>query len=172
MAGIKEVKNKGKYSEKSAAKRVPEAKIKTKPTVEDLQATLYELISQKFAVHQAHWNVSGPLFSSLHVMFEDMYKEIEKIIDKVAERKVIIGEPADGRPEFVAKHAQLGSFPEGEITDVKALDLLTARYLQMSDRLAERLEETGETDLVSQDILLKVKNMIEIHLWKLRSCSV
>src|SRR5690554_4620174 len=172
MAEVKEEKNKAKYSEKPTTQRVPEAGIKTKPTVQDLQATLYELISQKFAVHQAHWNITGPMFSSLHVMFESMYKEIEKIIDKVAERKVILGEPADGRPEFVAKYAQLGLFPEGKIADIQALDILTARYLQMSDRLAERLEETGETDVVTQDLLLKVKNMVEIHLWKLRSNSV
>gem|GEM_PF-1319981 len=172
MAEVKEDKKKTKYSKKPTTQRVPEAKIKAKPTVQDLQDTLYELISQKFAVHQAHWNVCGPQFGSLHVLFEEMYTEIEEIIDDVAERKVIIGEPADGRPEAVAKFAQLGNFPEGKIADVQALDLLTSRYLQISDRMAERLEETGKTDVVSQDVLLKVKNMIDIHLWKLRSCSV
>lgn len=159
-----------KYSNRPAAERVPSAQIKKKPTIHDLQDTLYELISQKFAVHQAHWNVRGPLFASLHELFENMYKELEKLIDEVAERKVIIGDSADGRPEAVAEHVNLGDFPTGLISDKEALEALTSRYLVFSDHLAERLEQTGESDITTQDILIKVKRKVDMHLWQLRAC--
>ncbi len=161
----------GKYGSREAAERVPSAQIKKKPTVQDLQDTLYELISQKFAVHQAHWNVQGPLFASLHELFETMYKDLEKLIDEVAERKVIIGEAADGRPEAVAEHVKLTKFPTGTISDKQSLDVLTARYLEFSDNLAQRLEQTGETDITTQDILIKVKRIVDMHLWQLRACN-
>ncbi len=64
------------------------------PVAKALQEVLrakYSLFLQK---HNYHWNVEGPRFHSLHVMFEEQYNELFKAIDVVAEHIRAIGEYA------------------------------------------------------------------------------
>lgn len=157
------------YKDPSAASRIPTEKIDNQSTVKALQETLYELVGQYNAVQQGHWNVEGPLFQSLHELLGEMYAELVPIIDQVAERKVILGEAADGRPAAVAENAKLGDFPTGLLSDKQVLEILSKRYKSMSDRLAQRVELTGKSDVVTQDILIGVKEIIDMHLWKLRA---
>lgn len=46
--------------------------------------------------HNYHWNVTGPMFSTLHQMFEEHYTELATAVDDIAERIRIIGHPAPG----------------------------------------------------------------------------
>ncbi len=157
------------YKDQSANKHIPTVNIDQKPTTEALQATLYELIAQYHAVQQAHWNVQGPLFYSLHDLLGEMYHELLPLIDMTAERMRALNAAADGRPALVARTANLGHFPDGTLTDKQVLDLLTKRYKALSDHLGEQVKTTGQSDVSSQDLLIDVKRTIELHLWKLRA---
>lgn len=46
--------------------------------------------------HNYHWNVTGPMFQSLHVQFEEQYSELALAVDEIAERIRALGEPAPG----------------------------------------------------------------------------
>ena len=46
--------------------------------------------------HNYHWNVTGPMFASLHVMFETQYVELAAAVDQIAERIRALGVPAPG----------------------------------------------------------------------------
>ena len=46
--------------------------------------------------HSFHWNVTGPMFQTLHTMFEEEYTELWAALDEVAERIRSLGEPAPG----------------------------------------------------------------------------
>ena len=46
--------------------------------------------------HNFHWNVKGPMFNTLHLMFETQYNELALAVDGIAERIRALGEPAPG----------------------------------------------------------------------------
>jgi len=72
-----------------------------------LLADSYSLYLQ---THNFHWNVTGPMFQTLHVMFESQYTELATAVDLVAERIRSLGFPA---PATYAEFTRLSS-----ITDV------------------------------------------------------
>ena len=59
--------------------------------------------------HNFHWNVTGPMFQSLHLMFEQQYNELALAVDLIAERIRALGFPA---PANYRQFAQLTSIPE------------------------------------------------------------
>ena len=65
------------------------------------------LLYQK--THGFHWNVTGPHFSSLHLLFEDQYQEIWEAIDEIAERIRALGHMAPGS---YIKYQELSSISE------------------------------------------------------------
>lgn len=156
------------YRNRNADTRLPIEGDQRQGSIDALQQTLDELISQRHAVQQAHWNVQGPLFYTLHEMLEEFYETLNAQIDVVAERKVILGAPASGKVGSVAQSVDFQEFPEGFVDDRQVLEVLSARYKTMSDRLYERIEAT-ENDLPSQDVLIAVVRLIDKQLWMLRS---
>ncbi|PRP66451.1 Dps family protein [Nonlabens agnitus] len=143
----------------------------TAATTESLQSTLYQLIAHYHGVQQAHWNVQGPQFESLHGLLGDFYGALGTDIDRVAERQIILGSPADGRPRQVAQTTILGATPNGFQKDYDVVKDLSTKTQKLSNFLSDQIEITGETNVVTQDLLIDVKAGIDIYLWKIRSFS-
>ena len=61
--------------------------------------------------HNFHWNVTGPMFNTLHLMFEAQYTELSLAVDAIAERIRALGFPAPGT---YAAYARLSSIKEEE----------------------------------------------------------
>jgi starvation-inducible DNA-binding protein len=61
--------------------------------------------------HNFHWNVTGPMFNTLHLMFEGQYTELALAVDQIAERIRALGFPAPGT---YAAYARLSSIKEEE----------------------------------------------------------
>jgi starvation-inducible DNA-binding protein len=61
--------------------------------------------------HNYHWNVTGPQFNTLHLMFEEQYTELALAVDEIAERIRALGHPA---PATYAAFSRLTSIPEEE----------------------------------------------------------
>ena len=61
--------------------------------------------------HNFHWNVTGPMFRTLHLMFEEQYNELALAVDSIAERIRALGFPAPGA---YATYARLSSIKEEE----------------------------------------------------------
>src|SRR3972149_596570 len=59
--------------------------------------------------HNFHWNVKGPMFQTLHLMFETQYNELALAVDLIAERIRALGHPAPGS---YAEYARLSSIKE------------------------------------------------------------
>src|SRR3989338_10437637 len=73
-----------------------------------LLADTYTLYLQ---THNFHWNVTGPMFNTLHLMFEQQYNELALAVDQIAERIRSLGFPAPGT---YAAYARLSSIKEEE----------------------------------------------------------
>ena len=158
------------YRSAEAATQVPlDAQTRALST-DALQATLYEVVSLSHADHQAHWNVVGQNFYSLHDMLGEFYKALDPYIDMLGARLVILGEPADIAPGRVAQGDGLDPMPEGYLNDYDVPPLLSERYYEVTTRLQDRILETGEAgDLETQDLFIGLGRTLERHLWMLRA---
>ena len=75
-----------------------------------LSKVLADTYTLYLKTHNYHWNVRGPMFHSLHAMFEQQYSELALAVDEVAERIRALGELAPGS---YSEFAKLASIPEG-----------------------------------------------------------
>jgi starvation-inducible DNA-binding protein len=81
----------------------------------DVAQSLSHLLADTYTLylmtHNFHWNVTGPMFRTLHLMFEEQYMELATAVDLVAERIRTIGYPAPGTYK---QFASLSSIKEVE----------------------------------------------------------
>ncbi|HCE5851943.1 TPA: DNA starvation/stationary phase protection protein [Pseudomonas aeruginosa] len=78
---------------------------------EGLSRLLADTYTLYLKTHNFHWNVTGPMFNTLHLMFEGQYTELAVAVDDIAERIRALGFPA---PSTYAAYARLSSIKEEE----------------------------------------------------------
>ena len=120
--------------------------------------------------HNFHWNVTGPMFNSLHDMFMQQYTELWNAVDPIAERIRSLGFPAPGS---YAEFAKLSSLPDAPAIPPKALDMVailakghesTAKTARALYPLVEKASDEPTADLLTQRITVH-----EQTAWMLRS---
>lgn len=84
---------------------IPEAQ--RKKIVEGLSRLLADSYTLSLKTQNFHWNVTGPMFKTLHLMFEEHYVELRTAIDEIAERIRSLGEYSPGSASAFAKLAQV-----------------------------------------------------------------
>jgi starvation-inducible DNA-binding protein len=136
---------------------------------DDLQATLVDLIDLALQAKQAHWNVTGSNFRSVHLQLDEMMTEYRAWSDLVAEREVAIGASADGRAASVAKTSVLPPFPDGTVDDRQVVELFVERLETVASAFRERMNRLGDADPVSEDILIQILAGMEKQLWMVRT---
>ena len=119
--------------------------------------------------HNFHWNVTGPMFQTLHLMFETQYNELALAVDAVAERIRSLGFPAPGT---YSEYAKLSSIKETEGVP-KATDMIrllvegqeaVVRTARSVFPAADNAHDEATADLLTQRIQLHEKTA-----WMLRS---
>ena len=88
-----------------------------KNIAEGLSRLLADSYTLYLKTHNYHWNVKGPLFNTLHQMFEVQYSELALAVDEIAERIRALGEPAPGSYKAYAQLTSIeeeDSVPEAE----------------------------------------------------------
>ncbi|HQR28201.1 MAG TPA: Dps family protein [Nocardioides sp.] len=78
---------------------------------EGLSRVLADSYTLYLKTHNYHWNVTGPQFNTLHLMFEQQYTELANAVDEIAERIRALGHPAPGS---YAAYGRLTSIPEDD----------------------------------------------------------
>ena len=120
--------------------------------------------------HNFHWNVTGPMFNTLHVMFMGQYTELWNAVDPVAERIRSLGHPAPGS---YAQFGRLSSLPDAPETPPKALEMVrvlvagheaVARTARKLFPLADKAGDEPTADLLTQRLTVH-----EQTAWMLRS---
>ena len=94
--------------------------------------------------HNYHWNVVGPMFNTLHLMFEAQYTELATAVDEIAERIRALGHPAPGS---YGQYAELTAIEEeaDEITQrPRSIQEMQDVYSKSSpDQLIRRIKRRG-----------------------------
>ena len=136
---------------------------------EGLSRLLADSYTLYLTTHNFHWNVTGPMFNTLHLMFEMQYNELALAVDEIAERIRALGFPAPGTyKEFV----KLASIKEVEGVP-KANDMI--RHLvtaqEATARTARKLFPVVDAanDQPTADVLTQRIDIHEKTAWMLRS---
>lgn len=82
-----------------------------KKIADGLSKLLADTYTLYLKTHNFHWNVTGPMFNTLHLMFETQYTELALAVDSIAERIRALGYPAPGTYK---EYARLSSIAEEE----------------------------------------------------------
>jgi starvation-inducible DNA-binding protein len=131
----------------------------------DLQVTLVELVDLSLQAKQLHWNVTGPAFKPLHEMLDEFAGEYRDWSDMVAERLAALGRTPDGRVGTVARESVVEALPAGSIADRDVIHFLYDRICGVAARIRARMNRLGDSDLVSQDVLIEVVRGLEKQRW-------
>jgi starvation-inducible DNA-binding protein len=133
--------------------------------VDVLQPLLVELTDLALTGKQAHWNVTGPQFLSVHGQLDTLVDDARGWGDEVAERLLAVGASADGRVTTVAAASPFAEFPAGPVSTDKAIGLVVERLDQVIAASRERIDRLDEADLVSQDLVIAIVAGLEKHQW-------
>ncbi len=119
--------------------------------------------------HSYHWNVIGPLFNTLHLMFEQQYTELATAVDEIAERIRSLGFPAPGSYAAFAKLKSIDEDKElpdatGMLRNLVLGQEAVVRTARSVFPLAERAGDQATLDLLTRRIETHEKTA-----WMLRS---
>lgn len=130
-----------------------------------LQASLVDLIDLSLIAKQAHWNVVGSQFRSVHLQLDELVTDSRTFVDEVAERAAAIGVSPDGRAETVAKTASTVGFDEGWQKDGGVVGAIVANLAAVVKALRARIDATESADPVTQDLLIAITARLEQLHW-------
>ena len=134
-----------------------------------LSKLLADSYSLYLKTHNFHWNVTGPMFQTLHLMFETQYNELALAVDLIAERIRSLGLPAPGTYSEFARLSSIretSGVPKAEemiqiLVEGQEAIVRTARSVFP---VTENASDEATADLLTQRIQLHEKTA-----WMLRS---
>jgi starvation-inducible DNA-binding protein len=146
---------------------------KTRPDSEVVTA-LNLLLADSYALlantHQAHWNVEGPEFFSLHHAFQKQYENLFEAVDEIAERVRALDAFPIGGLRTLAKEAGIEEFPGGAVSARDFVSgLILAHEKAVADGVALRATAATVDDLETQDLAIKRLQWHQKTLWMLKS---
>jgi len=135
-----------------------------------LSKLLADTYTLYLTTHNFHWNVTGPMFNTLHAMFMAQYTELWAAVDPIAERIRSLGHAAPGS---YAAFGKLASIPDAPTSPPKALAMVrilvegheaVARTARAVFPLADKAGDEPTADLLTQRLTVH-----EQTAWMLRS---
>ncbi|MBU6489535.1 MAG: DNA starvation/stationary phase protection protein [Burkholderiales bacterium] len=140
-----------------------------KKIAEGLSRLLADTYTLYLKTHNFHWNVTGPMFNTLHLMFEGQYTELALAVDAIAERIRALGVHAPGSYKDFAK---LSSIPEAD--GVPAAEEMIRQLVQGQEAVARTARDVfaaadAANDQPTADLLTQRLQTHEKTAWMLRS---
>ena len=140
---------------------------------ETIAAGLSRLLADTYTLylktHNYHWNVEGPMFNTLHLMFEQHYVELATAVDEIAERIRALGVKAPGSYSAFRELASVEEAKGGESAEDMIRELVigqetVARTAREILPAADAASDEPTADLLTQRMQIHEKNA-----WMLRS---
>src|SRR5689334_1220831 len=136
---------------------------------EGLSRLLADNFSLYLKTHNFHWNVKGPMFQTLHLMFMEQYNELWNALDAIAERIRALGFPAPGTATEYAKLSSIAETPG--VPEAKDMVRLLVQGHEAVAKTARKIfpavEKAG--DEPTADLLTQRLQVHEKTAWMLRS---
>jgi starvation-inducible DNA-binding protein len=140
-----------------------------KEIAEGLSRLLADTYTLYLKTHNFHWNVTGPMFNTLHLMFEGQYTELALAVDLIAERIRSLGFPAPGT---YSDYSRLASIKETEgVPKAEEMISLLVEGQEAIVRTARSIFPIVDkvSDEPTADLLTQRMQVHEKTAWMLRS---
>ena len=137
--------------------------------VDGLSTMLADTYTLYLKTHNFHWNVTGPMFQTLHAMFEEQYVELSQAVDQIAERIRALGSHAPGT---YAQFARLTSIKEPD--GVPSAQEMVKQLVQDQEAVVRSARSMFKAvdqanDEPTADLLTQRMQVHEKTAWMLRS---
>jgi starvation-inducible DNA-binding protein len=134
-----------------------------------LSRVLADTYTLYLKTHNFHWNVTGPMFQTLHLMFEGQYNELALAVDLVAERIRALGFPAPGTYKQFSALSAIRE--EDGVPKAEAMIRLLVEGHETVSRTAREVFRSAEgaSDQPTCDLLTQRMQIHEKSAWMLRS---
>ena len=140
-----------------------------KAVIESTAKLLADSYTLYLKTHNYHWNVTGPMFTTLHTLFETQYTELALAVDEIAERIRALGAPAPGS---YTEFTKLATVKEAKRVP-KAVDMIRelANDSDTVAKTAEALVAAAQAagDEASADLGIRRIQVAQKNAWMLRS---
>ena len=141
-----------------------------KKIAEGLSKLLADTYTLYLKTHNFHWNVTGPMFNTLHAMFMAQYTELWNAVDPIAERIRALGHPAPGS---YGQFGALASVPDAPAVPPKALQMVQV-LVDGHEAVARTARDlfavvSEANDQPTADLLTQRLDIHEKTAWMLRS---
>lgn len=135
-----------------------------------LNARLADTIDLALITKQAHWNLKGKNFYSVHKMLDEVRDDVDEYVDDMAERITALGGVAVGTAQAVAERTGLPSYP----TDLQLAEdhvrALVERFAAVANEVRGNIGEVDEAgDPDTADVLTSVSRGLDKWLWMLEA---
>jgi len=130
-----------------------------------LDARLADAIDLQTQMKQAHWNVKGPTFISLHELFDKINEDVEDYVDLIAERAVQLGGTVRGTARQVASRSTLTEYPTAKDgrQHVEAVTAALASFGKGARMAIDESDGLGDKD--TADIFTEISRGVDKWLW-------
>lgn len=140
-----------------------------KTSVDILSTVLADEFTLYTKTRKFHWNVAGESFMELHELFENQYKEIEEIIDEVAERIGKLGSATVGTMNQFLEITRLKEWPNEYPTRMKMIEELLEDNETIIKSVRDDVDKCDESgDAGTTDFLTAIMKQHETIAWTLR----
>jgi len=135
----------------------------------ELSKLLADAYSLYLTTHNFHWNVTGPLFNTLHAMFMEQYTEEWQALDEIAERIRALGHYAPGSYQQFTELSSITTPTEVPAAEemIRMLVVGNQEVAKTARAALERAEEASDAPTV--DLLTRRLDVHEKNAWMLRS---
>jgi starvation-inducible DNA-binding protein len=130
-----------------------------------LQATLVDLVDLSLIGKQAHWNVIGKNFRSVHLQLDELVVLARNAADQVAERAAALGVTPNGTAKTIAESSGVPEIATGWLKEEQVVTAITSSLGELIARMRTRIDETDKPDLVTQDLLIGITQELEQAHW-------
>ena len=140
---------------------------------EEIASGLSRLLADSYTLylktHNYHWNVTGPLFNTLHAMFEQQYTELAIAVDEIAERIRSLGVPAPGTYSAFSALTSVAEAQGGESAEDMIRQLLIGQETIVRTARDAFPATDAANDEPTADLLTQRMQIHEKNGWMLRS---
>ena len=134
--------------------------------IELLNARLADCKDLQTQVKQAHWNVKGPNFISLHLLSDKINDDVENYVDEIAERAVQLGGVAEGTARMVARRSSLAEYPASAVDGRSHVEALSSALAAFGAAARKGIDQAGDLgDQDTADLFTEVSRGIDKWLW-------
>lgn len=135
-----------------------------------LNRQLADTIDLYSQTKQAHWNVKGPYFHTLHQLFDQLAEAVESDVDTIAERVTALGGAAQGTVRMASAASRLPEFPQEAVGGLSSVEMLVTRYASLAATMRNAINIANEHhDANTADLFTEIARALDKSLWLLEA---